>query len=308
MNQYILLVYFFMHMWFSLVILAAWFGSRYWWLKQLDGFGPHSEPIILYSIYDALRFGCDHVVFVIRKEIEDDFKLLIGNVVEKYVRVSYVFQTKELFVPNELAHLISYREKPWGTAHATLAVKDVVNQPFAIINADDYYGRDAFQNIASFLSHIQPDQLCMVWYILENTLSPYWSINRWVCKVNEWHLTEVVEHLKIKSDDLWVLYDEIWNKIDNKSIVSMNFWWFHHSIFPYFYKEFTNFLQDSNGQGEFFIPIVVDKCIHEEGMDCFVMMSHDQRCGVSYQEDKPFVQETIASLHRQWIYPDQLFA
>lgn len=294
-------------MWFSLVILAAWFGSRYWGLKQLDGFGPNNEPIIMYSIYDALRFGCDHVVFVIRKDFEEAFVETIGKTIEKQVRVSYVFQTKELFVPNKYAHLIQNREKPRWTAHATLVAQEVIDQPFAVINADDYYGRDAFEQIASFLHAITPNQIWMVWYILEKTLSPFWSINRWVCKVNDWFLTEVVEHLKINNDIDWLLYDEQWQQIERKSIVSMNFWGFHHDVFTYFDKEFTNFLQDNNGQWEFFIPLVVDSCIHKEWMECAVMMSHDQRCGVSYQEDKPFVQETIASLHDQWVYPDQLF-
>ncbi len=295
-------------MWFSLVILAAWFGSRYWWLKQLDGFGPHSEPIILYSIYDALRFGCDHVVFVIRKDFENEFVEVIGNIVEKRVRVSYVFQTKELFVPDEFIHLIQNREKPRWTAHATLVTKDVVDQPFAVINADDYYGCDAFEQIAAFLKTIKPTQIWMVGYVLENTLSPFGSINRWVCKVNNWLLTEVVEHLKINANSDWLLYDEQWQEIDRKSIVSMNFWGFHPSIFTHFDNGFTNFLHDNNGQWEYFIPIVVDTCIHKNSMECVVMMSHDQRCGVSYQEDKPFVQETIAWLHSQWTYPDQLFA
>ena len=294
-------------MWLSLVILAAWFGSCYGWLKQLDGFGLHQEPIILYSVYDAIRAWFDHVVFVIREEFAESFKETIGRVIEDEISVSYVFQTKEAYVPEQYAALIPLREKPWWTAHATLVAKEVVSQPFAVINADDFYGRDAFIQIADFLRTIHPDQIGMIWYVLKNTLSPFWSINRWVCEVVDNKLVSIVERLKIKNDDQGKFHDQTWDEVEMNAIVSMNFWWFHHSFFTYLEKYFEEFLEQSQGQGEYFIPLVVDICLRDVAMSCKVMMTTNQRCWVSYQEDKPFVQQTIATLHATGVYPEQLF-
>lgn len=298
-------------MWLSLVILAAWFGSRYGWLKQLDGFGPHQEPIILYSVYDAIVAWFDHVVFVIREDFAEAFKETIWRSVEDKIRVSYVFQSKEAYVPQKYEHLIPLREKPWWTAHAALVAKEVITQPFAVINADDFYGRDAFIKIADFLHTVTPTHMGMIWYILSNTLSPFWSINRWVCEVVDNTLTSITERLKIAADVTGKLYDQWWHEVDTHATVSMNFWWFHPSFFTYLERYFEQFLEQfleqSQGQGEYFIPLVVDICLRDFALSCKVMMSSDKRCWVSYQEDKPFVQESIAALHDAGIYPAQLF-
>lgn len=295
-------------MWLSLVILAAWFGSRYGGLKQIDWFGPQQEPIILYSVYDALQAWFDHVVFVIREDFADLFVQHIGRYVEKVVRVSYVFQTKDAYVPIQYKNLISWREKPWGTAHATLVAKDVVSQPFAVINADDFYGRDAFLQIAWFLSTCTPEQIGMVGYVLKNTVSPFGSINRWVCEVKNNSLVSIIERLKIVMDEAWQFSNPECSHIDPLTPVSMNFWWFHQSFFWYIETHFEEFLETWHGAWEYFIPLVVDRCLHDEHMNCKVMMSNDLWCGVSYQEDKPFVQESIAELHAKWVYPEQLFS
>lgn len=294
-------------MWLSLVILAAGFGSRYGWLKQIDWFWPHQEPIILYSIFDALRAWFDHVVFVIREEFAEAFKETIWRVVEKTIRVSYVFQEKDAYVPTNHLDLVASREKPRWTAHATLIAKTCVNQPFAVINADDFYGRDAFVQIATFLRHCTPRDIGMVGYILRNTLSPFWSINRWVCTTNGDMLETVEEHLKIQEQADGILYDEHGIAIDHDAIVSMNFRWFHPSFFAHSEAGFVRFLDAYTGKGEYYIPTVVDYLLAHQQATCRVLMSHDQRCGVSYQEDRPFVESTIARLHEQGVYPESLF-
>lgn len=291
----------------TLVVLAAWMGSRYGGLKQLDEFWPHGETILEYSIYDALHAWFDHIVFIIREHFADAFQERIGKKIAQKAKISYVFQEKDSFFPSEYIGLLKNREKPRGTAHATLVAKVVVTTPFAVINADDFYGRDAFGQIASFLLSSEKETMGMVGYMLENTLSPYGSINRGVCSVENAMLVSVVERLKIQEKNDGNLYDEQWVIISRDSIVSMNFRWFHPSFFDALEAWFETFLQHYSGSGEYFIPLVVDTLIAEKKAYCRVMMSHDQWCGVSYQEDKPFVQETIAGLHRQWVYPEQLF-
>jgi hypothetical protein len=294
-------------MWLSLVILAAWFGSRYGGLKQLDWFWPHEEPIILYSIYDAIEAWFDHVVFVIREDFAELFKERIWRRVENKIRVSYVFQETTSYLPEKYAHLHPARQKPRWTAHAMLMAKDHIDQPFAVINADDFYGRDAYVQIAAFLQTITPDQMWMVGYVLKNTVSPFGSINRGVCEVKDGKLVSIVERLKINVDENGNYYNPETDFIDANALVSMNFWWFHPSFFEYTETYFEKFLEEGEGSGEYFITLVVDICLRAYQMSCEVMMSTDQRCGVSYQEDKPFVQETIANLHATGVYPARLF-
>lgn len=295
-------------MWLCLVVLAAWFGSRYGGLKQIDWFGPQDEPIILYSVYDAIQAWFDHVVFVIREEFAEEFQKAIWSKIASAVRVSYVYQRIESCLPEEFHALIDGREKPWWTAHAMLVAKEVVDSPFAVINADDFYGRDGFNTMAAYLQTIPEHHIGMIGYVFINTVSPFWAINRWVCDVaDNGTLVSITERLHIHKTAEGVYCDEQWTPIPPKSPVSMNFWWFHPSFFLYVTLYFKEFLATTWGRGEYFIPLVVDKVIDGHGYVCDVMMSHDQRCGVSYQEDKPFVQQTIAALHKQWVYPDNLF-
>jgi len=295
-------------MWLSLIVLAAWFGSRYGGLKQLDGFWPHEEPIILYSVYDAVQAWFDHIFFVIRKDFASEFKSSIGVLVEKKVRVTYVYQEKSMYVPEKYEHLIALREKPWWTAHATLVAKEYVDSPFAVINADDFYGREAFFLLVAYLKKITSEQMSMIGYVFENTLSPFWSINRWVCEVKDNKLISVKERLKISCGTDGCYRDQLWCEVRPSSPVSMNFWWFHPTFFVYLEEDFAQFLEEGQWFGEYFIPLVVDTCLRKHSMSCEVMMSPDKRCGVSYQEDKPFVQQTIATLHDKGVYPEQLFA
>ncbi len=294
-------------MWLSLVVLAAWFWSRYGGLKQLDWFWPHQEPIILYSVYDAIQAWFDHIVFVIREDFAQAFRSTIWTLVEKEVRVTYVYQEKTAYLPLQQQHLVSSREKPWWTAHATLVAKEYVDTPFAVINADDFYGREAFFSLANYLKTISPQQMSMVGYIFKNTLSPFWSINRWVCEVSDRKLFSIQERLKITHGDDGLFRDQDGEIVNPDAVVSMNFWWFHPTFFAYLEQYFATFLDEGQWVGEYFIPLVVDKCLQVHDMSCEVMMSHDQWCGVSYPEDKPFVQNTIAALHEKWVYPEQLF-
>ena len=295
----------------TLLILAAWLGSRYGGnvLKQMDHFWPNQETLLEYSVYDALRAGFGKVVFVIRESFAETFKKEIGSKFDKQIPVEYVYQDMESCIPDGFS--VQHREKPRGTGHAVLVAKDVIDTPFVVINADDYYGVDAYQQMFHYLTHQDNTQECaMVWYILKNTLSPYGSVNRGVCRVDEHGvLHSVVEHLKLKHGDDGVIRDMHGDEIHDESIVSMNFWWFHPSIFWYIEKLFREFLekQGMDPTYEFFIPSVVNNFIHEGGV-CRVMISEDNRCGVTYPDDKVYVQETLSRLIDRWVYNTPLFS
>ncbi|MEO0876999.1 MAG: sugar phosphate nucleotidyltransferase [Bacteroidota bacterium] len=227
----------------TLVILAAGMGSRYGGLKQIDGVGPNEEPIIEYSIYDAIRAGFGKVVFIIRRDIEAAFKAKFAGKFEDQIAVDYVYQEKDSFVPAGTD--TAYREKPWGTAHAMLVAAPAVQEPFAVINADDYYGVEAFQTIHKFLTEdCTPSQHSMVGYILRNTLSDHGTVNRGVATADDGYLTTVVERLKIghRNDSVSYLIDEEPHELDIDSVVSMNFWGFHPAIFEQTERMFHEFI------------------------------------------------------------------
>lgn len=294
----------------SLVILAAGMWSRYGWLKQLDWFGPQWETILEYSIYDAIRSWFEKIIFVIRKDFEKQFtEKLITSLQQKNPTIVFVtvFQWMESFTPE--GYDVSHREKPRGTAHAVLVAKEEINGPFCVINADDRYGPGAYMKMnAYFDSQLSPERLCMVWYVLDNTLSPYGTVNRGVCEVVNWNLHDVNEHLKIKKDEWWIIAkDEKWNEISLNSIVSMNFWWFHQDHIVAYEKLFLQFIKDypTEPKREFFIPTVVDYLVQEQWYVCEVIPTNDPWCGVTYQDDKPFVQQTIQDAIDNWMYPEQ---
>lgn len=295
----------------TLVILAAGMGSRYGGLKQIDGVGPNEEPIIEYSIYDAIRAGFGKVVFIIRKDIEEAFKAKFAGKFDDKIAVDYVFQEKDSFVPAGTD--IDYREKPWGTAHAMLVAAPVVNEPFAVINADDYYGVEAFQTLHRFLTQdCTPKHHAMVGYILRNTLSDHGTVNRGVATTTgDDYLATVVERLKIGHRDGGVSYleDEQPHALDIDSVVSMNFWGFHPAIFAQTEAMFHDFVADTAGQprAEFLIPEVVDHLIQTEQAKVKVLTSHDRWYGVTYQEDKPMVVAAFESLLSREVYPNELW-
>lgn len=296
----------------TLVILAAGMGSRYGGLKQIDGVGPNEEPIIEYSIYDAIRAGFGKVVFIIRRDIEEAFKAKFAGKFEDKIAVDYVFQEKDSFVPTGIN--TDYREKPWGTAHAMLVAKTAVNEPFAVINADDYYGVDAFKTIHRFLTQECTPQLhAMVGYILRNTLSDHGTVNRGVATTtDDGYLDGIEERLKIGQRDGGVSYleDDQAHELSIDSVVSMNFFGFHPAIFAQTEKMFHEFVADTAGQprAEFLIPKVIDTLIQSGQAKMSVLTSDERWYGVTYQEDKPKVVEAFEGLLARDVYPKDLWS
>lgn len=294
----------------TLVILAAGMGSRYGGLKQIDGVGPNEEPIIEYSIYDAIRAGFGKVVFIIRRDIEEAFKATFAGKFEDKIEVDYVFQEKDSFVP--AGTNTDYREKPWGTAHAMLVAKTAVQEPFAVINADDYYGVEAFQTIHRFLTEeCTPSHHTMVGYILRNTLSDHGTVNRGVATAEDGYLTGIVERLKIghRDGEVSFLENDEAHPLHIDSVVSMNFWGFHPAIFEQTQDMFNDFVAQTAGQprAEFLIPEVVDELIKTEQAKVSVLTSEDRWYGVTYKEDKPMVVAAFEKLLADGVYPNKLW-
>lgn len=298
----------------TLVILAAGMGSRYGGLKQIDGVGPSEEGIIEYSIYDAIRAGFGKVVFIIRKDIEAPFRKKFDGKFGDQIEVTYAFQGMDSYVPSELDH--TKREKPWGTTHAMLVAKEVVNEPFAVINADDYYGIKGFQKMADFLNgEVSPTNFSMVGYVLHRTLSDHGTVNRGVTLVSDdQKLVDVVERLKIgRGEDGQVTYlgdDEVRHPLADDAVVSMNFWGFDPAIFDVIEAGFQAFARENtdNPRAEYLIPEVVDNMIKDGAAKVEVLVSDDRWYGVTYQEDKPKVQKAFTALVEEGVYPTPLFS
>lgn len=296
----------------TLLILAAGMGSRYGGLKQLDGVGPHEEVIIEYSIYDAIRAGFGKVVFVIRKDIEEAFRETLGNKFADKIDVAYAFQAVDS--PIEGLTDIPHREKPWGTAHAVLVAQDQIDQPFAVINADDYYGIQSFADMARFLSEsCSPTHYAMVGYELRKTLSDAGHVNRGVCQVDEdGFLTNVVERLKVKQEGDRATYEgqgeEPGLPLDTK--VSMNFWGFHPNVFDPMREQFLEFVEAHRDQprAEFFIPLVAERLIQEGAVKISVLPSQEKWYGVTYKEDKAAVVDAFQQLTADGHYPSPLWS
>lgn len=294
----------------SLVILAAGMWSRYGGLKQLDGFGPQWETILEYSMYDAIHAWFEKIIFVIREEFSEQFsKQIIEPLQESNPTVVFVsvYQWMDSYVP--VGYDSSYRQKPWGTAHAVLVAKDEIDGPFCVINADDRYWPEAYSIIHSYFeTHLSEKKLCMVWYILENTLSAHGAVNRGICEVVSDELKDVNEHLKLVRVD-WTdtARDEAGRIVPITSIVSMNFRWFHKSHIDVFETLFSEFVIEyrMNPTIEFFIPKVVDYLVQELWYTCEVLPTNDPWCGVTYVDDKPFVEKTIQQAIDDGLYPIQ---
>ncbi len=301
-----------------LVVMAAGMGSRYGGLKQLDPVGNHGQLIMDYSIYDAHRAGFDTVIFVIKPEIEEAFREGVGNRLEKVMDVKYVYQLKE-DLP-EGYHCPEERVKPWGTAQATLAVRNVVKGPFAVINADDYYGPDGFKAIYQYLTE-NPDnddryEYAMVGYLLKNTVTENGHVARGVCEETADHfLTSVVEHTKIIKGEHCPQYTEddgaTWHDLDENTVVSMNLWGFQKSYLEEAMARFPAFLDkalaENPTKAEFYLPTVVSQLLEENKARVKVLRSHDHWYGVTYKEDKPTVVAAIAQMTAEGLYPDCLW-
>jgi NDP-sugar pyrophosphorylase family protein len=297
----------------TLVVMAAGMGSRYGGLKQMDSFGPGGESILEYSIYDAKLAGFDEVVFIIKKEHEELFKEKIGRKIEERMAVQYVFQDIH-DIPAGF-QVPENRIKPWGTGHAVYSARNAVKNPFCVINADDYYGKEAFQLIHDYLSEQkEPYRYCMVGYILKNTLTEHGHVARGICTINEsGYLTRIVERTKIQVFyDGTKYYDEKtsdWTEVDPMSIVSMNMWGFTPEFFDKLKEQFVLFLSDEDRNletAEFYLPFAVDELLSSGTAKVRVLKSKDLWYGVTYAEDKPRVKEAILKMVREGKYPEKL--
>lgn len=302
----------------TLVIMAAGIGSRFGGgIKQLTSFGPNGEIIMDYSIFDAMEAGFNRVVFVIRKDLEEDFKAIIGNRIAKYVEVGYAFQ--ELADLPEGFELPAGRTKPWGTGQAILACAGIVNEPFAVINADDYYGKSAFRSMYEYLNEERESdryEIGMAGFVLKNTLSENGGVTRGICRVDEANSLQGIEETSnivktadgagVESKDGSVV------PVDADSLVSMNFWGFHPDFFNVLGQGFKEFLGGLSGEkllkGEYLLPTIVDGLLQEGKANITVRKSEDRWFGVTYKEDVPEVISAIAGLIEAGAYPQKLWS
>jgi len=294
----------------TLVILAAGMASRYGSMKQIQGFGPGGETIMDYSIYDAIRSGFEKVVFIIRREFVNDFKEIFEPKLKNRIKVEYAFREMEAFT--EGYKFPAERKKPWGTSHAVLCAMDAVNEPFAVINADDFYGHNAFEEAADFLiNDCNEKNYAIIGYDLLKTLSDHGTVNRGVCALDEvGNLVGITERINIGKKDGKIIVDDGKEpkELSLHTRVSMNFWCFDPSYFSYTQKLFREFLQQYGQEikSEFFIPIVADQFI-KEGGKIEVIPTSSSWFGVTYKEDAPFVEKSLNDLIRNGEYPERLW-
>jgi len=296
----------------TLLILAAGMASRYGSMKQTEGFGPSGETIMDYSIYDAIAAGFGKVVFIIRKDFAENFKANFAAKLTGKIQVDYVYQEMDSFVsPDDQP---KDRTKPWGTGHAILCAMDVVKEPFAVINADDYYGQDAFVKAADFLNNqCNEHTYALIGYQLDKTLSDHGTVSRGVCEIDaDNNLVSINERTKIfKNDEGKVIYEDSAQSFDvpADSSVSMNFWCFHPAIFSYTKSLFETFVKENkeNIKAEFFIPIIADDFIKDSANKIKVIPTSSQWFGVTYKEDAPSVKSSIDELVNNKTYPTSLW-
>lgn len=300
----------------TLLLLAAGMGSRYGGLKQLDGLGPNGETIMDYSIYDAIKAGFGKIVFVIRKDFEDDFRQKVLTKYEGHIPAEVCFQAIDK-LPEGFT-VPEGREKPWGTNHAVMMAEGLIHEPFCVINCDDFYNRDAFMVMGKFLSELpegSKNRYSMVGFRVGNTLSENGTVARGICsKDNEGHLTEVVERTEIMRVDGKVCYKDEegkWVAVEDNTPVSMNMWGFTPDYFEYSDEYFKEFLSDAknmeNLKAEFFIPLMVNKLIHEGTATVKVLDTTSKWFGVTYAADRQATVDRIQKLIDEGVYPNRLF-
>lgn len=299
----------------TLVIMAAGMGSRYGGLKQIDPVGRHGEFILDYSVYDAVKAGFEKVVFIIKKENLDVFRETVGKRLEKVIPVAYAFQ--EIDQVPEGVQVPEGRTKPWGTAHAVWSCRDLVDGPFAVINADDFYGREAFTLLHDFFLHMPDDtsryHFCMAGYLLKNTLTENGHVARGVCTADHGYLTSVTERTKIqRNHGQTQFYEEgrDWTDIDENSIVSMNCWGFTPDLFREIEQQMQAFFADSTdglAKKEFFLPSVVQELMDFRKCDVKVMDTPAKWYGVTYHEDKEKIVAFIEQMIEEGVYPENLW-
>lgn len=300
-----------------LVIMAAGMGSRYGGLKQIDPVDEQGHIIMDFSLFDAKRAGFEKVVFIIKKENEEDFKAAVGDRMSKHMEVAYAFQ--DLSNIPEGFEVPEGRVKPWGTAHAVLSCMDEIDGPFAVINADDYYGSHAFQEIYDYLSTHEDDdkyRYAMVGYLLKNTVTDNGHVARGLCDINEdGELVKITERTRIEKRDGGIAFSEddgeTWIQVPEDTLVSMNMWGFTRSILDEIKAGFPAFLEEGLGKNpmkcEYFLPAVVSDLLGKEKATVAVLSSGDKWYGVTYKEDKPVVVEAIRNLKASGLYPEKLW-
>jgi choline kinase len=295
----------------TLLILAAGMASRYGSMKQIQSFGPGGETIMDYSIYDAIRAGFGKVVFIIREDFAEDFKEIFEPKLKGRIATEYVYQDLRSFIGEY--QVPAERTKPWGTAHAVLCAKDAVKEPFAVINADDFYGRDAFEKASKFLTtEVREDLYAIIGYELIKTLSDHGTVSRGVCEVDEQgYLVSIAERTKVGSEGGKIIYEENGQKheLSSQAKVSMNFWCFHPSVFGMTQQAFHEFLAKSasDPKAEFFIPIIGDHLVRTGLGRIKVIPTGSQWFGVTYKEDAPEVKANLEHLVHQGEYPPRLW-
>ena len=300
----------------TLVVLAAGMGSRYGGLKQVDPVGPGGEFLLEYSIFDALRAGFGKVVFLIKKGIEDDFRATVGDTIDRQCETAYVFQEIDQ-LPAGFA-VPPNRTKPWGTGQATLLCRNAVDGPFAVINADDFYGPTSFQALHNYLVTVQDQgnvhDYCMVGYVLEKTLTDHGHVARGICRVDEnGYLVEIHERTQIEKHGAAAEYSQdggtTWVEIPMDSPVSMNMWGFTPSIFDELDLMFPRFLQetDSLDKAEFFLPDAVGRLLEAQEVRVRVLPTDERWVGMTYRADKEVVEQHIRELVRKGLYPKKLW-
>lgn len=279
----------------TLVVMAAGMGSRFGGLKQMEPIGPNGEVLLDFSAYDAKKAGFNKIVFVIKEEIKKDFIEIVGKKIEKVIDVEYVMQ--------DVSNLPEGRKKPWGTTHAILCCKDAVKEPFAVINADDYYGANAFTEIHEHLEKAKGFDFCMVTYDLEKTLSDNGTVARGCCEIENGYLKNIVERTKIDPQGRYTDDGETWTQLPLDQKVSMNLWGFTTDIFAELQKEYDDFMQNANLlKDECLIPTLVDKLIKSGKATVKAYSNKDKWYGITYREDKEEVQKAIKELCDKGLY------
>ena len=300
----------------ALVVMAAGMGSRYGGLKQIDPIDKEGHLIIDFSIYDALKAGFEKIVFVIKHEIEKDFKASIGDRISEIVKVEYVYQ--ELDKLPQGYSVPQGRVKPWGTAHAILCCENVIDGPFAVINSDDYYGPQSYKELYSHLMRTDKDDrfgIALVGYILRNTLTDKGYVSRGICRVENGKLLEINERTHIETDGNDARFTEddgkTYTPLSGDSIASMNMWGYNREFIDELKKRFPKFLdktiRENHLKGEFFLPVTVDDMLRDGVASVDVLTTHDKWYGVTYAEDKPAVTAGIQSLKDKGVYPEKLW-
>jgi len=295
----------------TLLILAAGMASRYGSMKQIDGFGPNGETIIDYSIYDAINAGFGKIVFIIKEEFVNEFKAIFEPKLAGRIETDYVFQNfdlKQFGIEEEI-----YREKPWGTAHAILSGRNAIKEPFCVINADDFYGYDAFKKMVDFLTtEVTDSNYSIIGYQVGNTLSEFGAVSRGVCKVDAaGNLEEIVERTKVYPKDGNIFYEEDGEEfpLSFDTPVSMNFWGFTPAVFKITEDMFRAFAMENKDKpkAEFFIPLIGENLVKTNTANFKVVPTTNKWFGVTYKEDKPFVQDCIDQLIKDGTYPEKLW-